>query len=69
MCYMDLESICTARMAILSQTDWEGRNWVSVAPQLVIVSGGLHHLAAELVPQHHLLTTTSCSIQQTFSQP
>lgn len=57
MCCTDLELICKAGWPY-----WErqigGRwgVWVSVVSQLVTVSGGLHHLAAELVPQHHLLT-------------
>lgn len=61
MCCMDLELICRVGMAILSETDQGGGKWVSVVSQLVMVSGGLHHLAAQLVPQHHLLTIPSCS--------
>lgn len=59
---MDLELICSAAMAILRETDQGGgKKWVSVWSQLVMVSGGLHHLAAELVPQHHLLTIPQSS--------
>lgn len=56
---MDLELICRAAMAISDQGG--GKKWVSVWSQLVMVSGGLHHLAAELVPQHHLLTIQQSS--------
>lgn len=55
MCCMDLELISGAEMAIFREIDLEGK-WVSVVSQLVMVSGCLHHLVAELVPQHHILT-------------
>ncbi len=44
---MDLELICRAGMAILRETDQGKRKWVSAVFQLVMVSGGLHHLGAE----------------------
>lgn len=42
--------------------DRSAGKWVSVVSQLVMVSAGLHHLAAELVPHQHLLQfhTTKC---------
>lgn len=38
-----------------SEGDRSAGKWVSVVSQLVMVSAGLHHLAAELVRHQHLL--------------